>query len=185
MLVSPPDNVCKSCDLLPGTGAAQASIYATLIELDVCVAEGIIACGYAPILLLCRELVAAGFNPASPLEAWRGETLCIRVRSIGGGARLSVEDDRHGTPAFDAGGNASKGMAQARLSRKTQTGGKWLPQRRPPPSRTTPPLPGWPPPPACPPPPPAARPPPLPPTCPPRPPPAGWPPPPPFEGAAA
>ena len=65
----------------------QAVIRAELIGSDRCEAEGIIARGYAPVLDLCRKLVAAGYNPASPLEAWRGETLCLRVRSIGEGAR--------------------------------------------------------------------------------------------------
>jgi hypothetical protein len=76
----------------------QAPIRATLIGSDSCEAEGIVACGYAPVFDLCRELVAAGFNPASPLEAWRGKTLCLRVRSIGEATRLTVADDRHGTP---------------------------------------------------------------------------------------
>ena len=53
---------------------------------------------YAPVFDLCRGLVAAGFAPACPLEAWRGETLCLRVRSISEGAQLTVADDRHGTP---------------------------------------------------------------------------------------
>jgi hypothetical protein len=74
-------------------GFAQAPIRAELIGSDRCEAEGITACGYAPVLQLCRELVAAGFNPACPLEAWRGETLCLRIRG-----RLTVADDRHGTP---------------------------------------------------------------------------------------
>ena len=76
----------------------QAPIRATLIGSDRCSAEGVSACGYSPVLGLCHELVAAGFNPASPLEAWRGEMPCLRVRSIGEGARLTVADDRHGTP---------------------------------------------------------------------------------------
>jgi hypothetical protein len=77
---------------------SQAPILATLTGSDRCEAEGVSAHGHAPVLELCRELIAAGFNPASPLEAWRGQTLCLRVRSIGEGARLTVTDDRHGTP---------------------------------------------------------------------------------------
>jgi hypothetical protein len=76
----------------------QAPIRATLIGSNRCSAEGISARGYDPVLDLCRELAAAGRNPTSPLEGWRGDTLCLRVRSIGEGARLTVEDDRHGTP---------------------------------------------------------------------------------------
>jgi hypothetical protein len=77
---------------------AQAPIRVTLIGFDRCEAAGISVRGYAPVLDLCRELVAAGFDPACPLEAWRGQILCMRVRSIGQGARLTVADDRHGTP---------------------------------------------------------------------------------------
>jgi hypothetical protein len=77
---------------------AQAPIRATLAGSDRCEAGGISVRGYAAVLKLCRELVAAGFNPASRLEAWRGDTLCLRIRSIGEAARLTVTDDRHGTP---------------------------------------------------------------------------------------
>jgi hypothetical protein len=77
---------------------SQASIRATLMGSDRCEAAGISVRGYAPVLQICRELIAAGFNPAAPLEAWRGQTLCLRVRSIGEAAQLTVADDRHGTP---------------------------------------------------------------------------------------
>lgn len=108
---------------------AQPPIRAELIGSGRCEAEGIRVYGYAPVLDLCRELLAAGFNPASQLEAWRRETLCLRVRSIGEAARLTVADNRHGHHAFDAGRSARKGVWQAGLSRKTQAGGcQWLPQ---------------------------------------------------------
>jgi hypothetical protein len=76
----------------------QVPIRAELIGSSRCEAEGLSVCGYAPVLEMCRELVAAGFHPACPLEAWRGQTLCLRVRSIGEAAQLTVADDRHGTP---------------------------------------------------------------------------------------
>jgi hypothetical protein len=94
---------------------AQAPIRVTLIGFDRCEAAGISVCGcYAPVLDLCRELVAAGFDSACPLEAWRGQTLCMRVCSIGEGARLTVADDRHVHLAFGAGRSARKGMPRAR-----------------------------------------------------------------------
>ena len=95
----------------------QAPIRATLIG---CSAEGISARGYDPVLDLCRELVAAGRSPTSPLKGWRGETLCLRVGSIGEAAQLTVAAHH----AFDAVRSARKGMAQARLSPKMQTSGK-------------------------------------------------------------
>jgi hypothetical protein len=68
------------------------------LSSDRCEAKGLNTRGRAPVLELCRELVAAHFNPASLLEAWRGETLCLRVRSIGEGVELTFADDEHGTP---------------------------------------------------------------------------------------
>jgi hypothetical protein len=127
MVLSPPSNVCKPSDASRATGAdsvaaqptqldqlnglqvrlppccqqqlPQVPIHATLVGSDCCEAEGISGRGYAPAFELCRKLVAAGFDPVSPLEAWRGETLSLRVRSIGEGAQFTVEDDRHGTPS--------------------------------------------------------------------------------------
>ena len=40
--------------------------------------------GVAPVLALDRRSIAAGFNPATPLEVRRNNNLCIRVRSVGG-----------------------------------------------------------------------------------------------------
>ena len=100
-------------------GFAQAPICAELIGSDRCEAEGITACGYAPVLQLCRELVAAGFNPACPLEAWRGETLCLRIRyGRRGSPSPMIGTALHG---FDAARTARQGMSQARLSRKLRT----------------------------------------------------------------
>jgi hypothetical protein len=48
---------------------------------------------YAPVLVICRVLVAAGCDPATPLEAYRGDMLCLRVRSIGEGANLEINGD--------------------------------------------------------------------------------------------
>jgi hypothetical protein len=55
---------------------------------------------YAPVLALCRRLVDAGIDPATPLEVWRGGVLALTVRSIGAGAGLTVADDRLGRPKF-------------------------------------------------------------------------------------
>jgi hypothetical protein len=82
----------------PRTQAAP--IRATLIGDNRCEAAGITVRGSAPVLALCRKLVEAGHDPAPALEAYRGETLCLRIRSIGEAAGLTVEDSRHGTPRF-------------------------------------------------------------------------------------
>ena len=76
---------------------SQAPIRAVLIGSDRCEAEGIIARGYAPVLDLCRALIKAGHDPKRALHAYRGGVLALAVRSIGEGARFTVEDTR-GTP---------------------------------------------------------------------------------------
>ena len=40
----------------------------------------------SPVLALCRHLIAAGHDPSTPMECWRGDTLCLRVSSIGAAA---------------------------------------------------------------------------------------------------
>ena len=56
-------------------------------------ALGISVEAYAPALALCRALVTAGYDRATRLEAYRGPTLCLRVRSIGEGAALDVKSE--------------------------------------------------------------------------------------------
>ena len=85
-------------DLLPG-GAAP-TIRAELAWSDHAKALGILARGSSPVLNLCRKLVDAGCDPASPLEAWRDSTLALRVRSIGEATGLAVGDDNIGRPRF-------------------------------------------------------------------------------------
>lgn len=94
---------------------AQVSICATIIGDDLCKAEGITARGSAPVLALCRKLVAAGHDPGAPLEAWRGATLCLRVRTIGEGAKLTVRTAGNGRPIFASQDSSKrcKGLARS------------------------------------------------------------------------
>ena len=78
----------------------QAPIRATLIGSDHCEVDGIVARGHAPVLGLCRALLAAGYDPRRPLHAYRGDTVALRIRSIREGAAYTVEDNRRGTPSF-------------------------------------------------------------------------------------
>jgi hypothetical protein len=65
-------------------------IRAELVGSDSCSALGIPVKADTPVLALCRKLVEAGHNPATPLEAYRSHALCLRVRSIGEAAALEV-----------------------------------------------------------------------------------------------
>jgi hypothetical protein len=67
---------------------------------NTCIALGITVHGAAPVLALCRKLIEAGHDPATPLEAWRGAILCLRIRSIGEAAQLTVQDSKTGRPRF-------------------------------------------------------------------------------------
>jgi hypothetical protein len=70
--------------------APQAAIRAELVADDSCCALGMTVRGPAPVLALCRLLVEAGHDPATPLEAWRGDVPCLRIRSIGAAAALRI-----------------------------------------------------------------------------------------------
>lgn len=91
----------------------RAPIYAKLIGSNRCEAEGITARGSAPVLALCRKLVAAGHDPGTPLEAWRGPTLCLRIRSLGEGAKFTVRTAGNGRPIF-APENGARGSSVRR-----------------------------------------------------------------------
>jgi hypothetical protein len=66
------------------------AIRADLIGSDCCSALGINGRGHSPVLGLCPKLIEAGYDPATPLKVYRGETLSLRIRSIGEAARLRV-----------------------------------------------------------------------------------------------
>jgi hypothetical protein len=82
------------------TALEAGAIRAELIGCNACSALGIIARGHAPVLALCQLLIEAGHDPNRALLAYRGDTLCLRVRSIVEGAALAVADDRLGRPRF-------------------------------------------------------------------------------------
>jgi hypothetical protein len=46
--------------------------------------------GSSPALNLCRELIERNYDPALPLVALRGQTICLKIRSIGEADRLRV-----------------------------------------------------------------------------------------------
>jgi hypothetical protein len=74
------------------------TIRADLIGQNQASACGVVVSGRnAPVLALCRALLDAGHDPATPLDAYRGATLCLRVRSEG--AKLTVAESG-GKPRF-------------------------------------------------------------------------------------
>src|SRR5262245_46914083 len=73
---------------------------AELVGSNTCAAAGVTARGNAPVLALCRELLAAGLVPGRALEVYLGATLALTVRSIGEGARLTVKEPDRGRAHF-------------------------------------------------------------------------------------
>jgi hypothetical protein len=115
--------------------APQAPICATLSGSDRCEANGLSARGYSPVLELCRALVAAGYHPAFPLEAWP-EIYCacasVRLVNARGSPWPMIGTVRH---AFDPARKAGKGMSKAHPARQLPTHGRYLPPSRRPPGR--------------------------------------------------
>ena len=80
---------------------ADRSVIRAVIEgAEQCTALGQRVRASAPVLALCRELIAAGHDPSRPLHAYRGDTLVLKVRSIDEGAQYTVGDSKLGTPTF-------------------------------------------------------------------------------------
>jgi hypothetical protein len=65
-------------------------LYAEIVGDQFAQCCGISVTGASPVLELCRRLVAAGHDPALPLEAYRGDVPALSVRSIGEAAGLQV-----------------------------------------------------------------------------------------------
>jgi hypothetical protein len=83
------------------------TIRAELAGRNTCIARGIAVEANAPVLELCRALLAAGHDPGSRLEVYRGNVLCVIVRSIGEGARLEINGHGAGFRPVGGGGTAS------------------------------------------------------------------------------
>jgi hypothetical protein len=70
-----------------------AVITAELIGHDRAQAGDIVARSRSPVFALCRALLAAGANPNSKLECFRGSVLALTVRTIGIGAKLTIKEN--------------------------------------------------------------------------------------------
>lgn len=75
-----------------GAAMSGAVIVAQLIGDDAAQAGDIIVRSRSPVFGLCRALLAAGANPNSRLECFRGSTLALTVKTIGIGAKLTTKE---------------------------------------------------------------------------------------------
>jgi hypothetical protein len=70
-----------------------AVIVAQLIGDDTAQAGDIVVRSRSPVFALCRALLAAGANPNSRLECFRGSVLALTVKSVGIGAKLTIKEN--------------------------------------------------------------------------------------------
>ena len=91
--VAPASEIARS-------GFCHTPVKANFRDDRFCQMGNLTAEGHAPGLELCRLLLANGFDPAAPLHIYRDGVLAMRIRSIGAGAALSVQDDATGRPRF-------------------------------------------------------------------------------------
>lgn len=68
-------------------------IRAELTSGSSCAALSMTVTAAVPILALCRKLIDAGHDPATPLDVYRGKTLALRIRSIGEAAAIEIRGD--------------------------------------------------------------------------------------------
>jgi hypothetical protein len=73
---------------------SRQAIRGEIIGSKICEAEGYTVRGAAPVLVLCRKLIEAGYDPGRSLHAYRGAVHCLTVGSIGEAARLAVDEGR-------------------------------------------------------------------------------------------
>jgi hypothetical protein len=71
-------------------------IVAKLSGSNTCTALGLTAQSGSPVLLLCRRLIDAGYDPTVAMQVFRGDTPALTVRSIGEAARLEINGDGTG-----------------------------------------------------------------------------------------
>jgi len=114
-----PANGAPEFDWLAGSINSSATperpvVQAWLAGSSKCSAEGITARGPSPVLALCRKLVEAGFDTRRPLHAYRDDTLALCVKSIGAGAKLTVDESRGVYFAKWRPFNPSRGVAPVR-----------------------------------------------------------------------
>ena len=73
-------------------------ITAALIGADTARAGDISCRGKSPVFALCRALLAAGADPSSKLECYRGDVLALTVKTIGIGAKFTIKENERVGP---------------------------------------------------------------------------------------
>jgi hypothetical protein len=76
-------------------------ITAELSSDSYCTALGFTVRSPSPVLALCRRLIESStYAPETPMNVYRGKTLCLRVLGIGEAAQLEMSTTATGRPVF-------------------------------------------------------------------------------------
>jgi hypothetical protein len=81
--------------------AVEQPVRVQLVGSNRAEAFGLVTVGRAPLCQLCRKLIRAGIKADLPVEAYRGDVLALRARSLLMAAQLTAKDDVRGTPRFE------------------------------------------------------------------------------------
>jgi hypothetical protein len=77
------------------------TIRAELSSDSYCSALGMTVRSPSPVLALCRKLVESStYASSTPMNVYRGKTLCLRVLGIGEAAQLRMDSTPTGRPVF-------------------------------------------------------------------------------------
>jgi hypothetical protein len=113
----------------PPKTRTQVALRAELFGSTAATAADLTATGTAPVLALCRQLLAAGLDPDRALEVYRGAVLALRVRSIGEAAGLEINSKASGfichravRPASKVRSNHAAPSKYPRQSARAETG---------------------------------------------------------------
>jgi hypothetical protein len=94
------DQLGGKVGLLATVKTKPPQVRAELIGSDTCTALGITSRSSTPVLEICRWLINAGCDPATPLRVYRSDTLALWVHSLDAGAALTVKSAGNGSPIF-------------------------------------------------------------------------------------
>jgi hypothetical protein len=75
---------------IPCAIAERKLLHVELVGNNRCAIAGFTATSSAPVSALCRTLIAAGFDPTTPMECYRNGVLALRIRAIGEAAALEI-----------------------------------------------------------------------------------------------
>jgi hypothetical protein len=82
-----------------GISNTLSVIIAQLVGSNIAIVDNITGRG---ALDLCRRLIVAGVDPDAELHCYRDGVIALRIKSVGAGAKLTVQETASGGPRFSS-----------------------------------------------------------------------------------